>query len=207
MTGPSSIWCDFSDLEQLRKIRRRSPHDDTEAFTVFLRSDVEAKSVHSSPLLFWKTFLALCLWTCLLNQFLSKWWYIKYYSIVRWSPCSEVCMCLTSRALDVWGSPEALDRERKLRKEVEREYEESRYPQACKFNQWLLKTWHAKGLYMWAYAMFTCFCVGFFRHTKSDSWNRCGDALIYPSWKCSSPAFTETWLVTGSFKVNWHPQA
>uniref|UniRef100_A0A3B3ZML0 Proton-coupled zinc antiporter SLC30A9, mitochondrial n=1 Tax=Periophthalmus magnuspinnatus TaxID=409849 RepID=A0A3B3ZML0_9GOBI len=32
-----------SDLEQLRKIRRRSPHDDTEAFTVFLRSDVEAK--------------------------------------------------------------------------------------------------------------------------------------------------------------------
>lgn len=34
-----------SDLEQLRKIRRRSPHDDTEAFTVFLRSDVEAKSV------------------------------------------------------------------------------------------------------------------------------------------------------------------
>lgn len=35
----------FSDLEQLRKIRRRSPHDDTEAFTVFLRSDVEAKYV------------------------------------------------------------------------------------------------------------------------------------------------------------------
>ncbi|RXN03973.1 zinc transporter 9 [Labeo rohita] len=33
-----------SDLEQLRKIRRRSPHDDTEAFTVFLRSDVEAKN-------------------------------------------------------------------------------------------------------------------------------------------------------------------
>uniref|UniRef100_A0A8C6KFC2 Proton-coupled zinc antiporter SLC30A9, mitochondrial n=1 Tax=Nothobranchius furzeri TaxID=105023 RepID=A0A8C6KFC2_NOTFU len=62
-----------SDLEQLRKIRRRSPHDDTEAFTVFLRSDVEAK------------------------------------------------------ALDVWGSPEALARERNLRKEVEREYEESRF--------------------------------------------------------------------------------
>eukprot|EP00064_Thunnus_orientalis_P011952 superscaffoldBa00001778_g11984 len=60
-----------SDLEQLRKIRRRSPHDDTEAFTVFLRSDVEAK------------------------------------------------------ALDVWGSHEALARERKLRKEVEREYQES----------------------------------------------------------------------------------
>uniref|UniRef100_A0A7N9AXI5 Proton-coupled zinc antiporter SLC30A9, mitochondrial n=1 Tax=Mastacembelus armatus TaxID=205130 RepID=A0A7N9AXI5_9TELE len=60
-----------SDLEQLRKIRRRSPHDDTEAFTVFLRSDVEAK------------------------------------------------------ALDVWGSPEALARERKLRKEVEREYQET----------------------------------------------------------------------------------
>uniref|UniRef100_A0A3B5KKT8 Proton-coupled zinc antiporter SLC30A9, mitochondrial n=1 Tax=Xiphophorus couchianus TaxID=32473 RepID=A0A3B5KKT8_9TELE len=62
-----------SDLEQLRKIRRRSPHDDTEAFTVFLRSDVEAK------------------------------------------------------ALDVWGSNEALDRERNLRKEVEREYQESRF--------------------------------------------------------------------------------
>lgn len=37
--------CVHSDLEQLRKIRRRSPHDDTEAFTVFLRSDVEAKLV------------------------------------------------------------------------------------------------------------------------------------------------------------------
>uniref|UniRef100_A0A673G8X5 Proton-coupled zinc antiporter SLC30A9, mitochondrial n=1 Tax=Sinocyclocheilus rhinocerous TaxID=307959 RepID=A0A673G8X5_9TELE len=59
------------DLEQLRKISRRSPHDDTEAFTVFLRSDVEAK------------------------------------------------------ALDVWGSQEALARERNLRKEVEREYQES----------------------------------------------------------------------------------
>uniref|UniRef100_A0AAQ4QYV4 Proton-coupled zinc antiporter SLC30A9, mitochondrial n=1 Tax=Gasterosteus aculeatus aculeatus TaxID=481459 RepID=A0AAQ4QYV4_GASAC len=60
-----------SDLEQLRKIRRRSPHDDTEAFTVFLRSDVEAK------------------------------------------------------ALEVWGSQEALARERNLRKEVEREYQEN----------------------------------------------------------------------------------
>ncbi|XP_015200798.1 proton-coupled zinc antiporter SLC30A9, mitochondrial isoform X1 [Lepisosteus oculatus] len=60
-----------SDLEQLRKIRRRSPHDDTEAFTVFLRSDVEAK------------------------------------------------------ALEVWGSLEALARERKLRKEVEREFKEN----------------------------------------------------------------------------------
>ncbi|KAG8003868.1 Zinc transporter 9, partial [Nibea albiflora] len=59
-----------SDLEQLRRIRRRSPHDDTEAFTVFLRSDVEAK------------------------------------------------------AIDVWGSQEALARERNLRKEMEREYEE-----------------------------------------------------------------------------------
>ncbi|XP_072352766.1 proton-coupled zinc antiporter SLC30A9, mitochondrial [Scyliorhinus torazame] len=39
-----------SDLEKLRKIRRRSPHDDTEAFTVYLRSDVEAKAleVHGS---------------------------------------------------------------------------------------------------------------------------------------------------------------
>uniref|UniRef100_A0A8D0DDA8 Proton-coupled zinc antiporter SLC30A9, mitochondrial n=1 Tax=Sander lucioperca TaxID=283035 RepID=A0A8D0DDA8_SANLU len=62
-----------SDLEQLRKIRRRSPHDDTEAFTVFLRSDVEAK------------------------------------------------------ALEVWGSHEALARERNLRKEVEREFQESRF--------------------------------------------------------------------------------
>ncbi|XP_055783163.1 proton-coupled zinc antiporter SLC30A9, mitochondrial [Salvelinus fontinalis] len=69
-----------SDLLQLRKIRRRSPHDDTEAFTVFLRSDVEVK------------------------------------------------------ALDVWGSPEALDRERKLRKVEEREYEENIFR-----NQQLLK--------------------------------------------------------------------
>lgn len=69
-----------SDLEQLRKIRRRSPHDDTEAFTVFLRSDVEAK------------------------------------------------------ALDVWGSPEALARERNLRKEEEREYQENIFR-----NQQLLK--------------------------------------------------------------------
>uniref|UniRef100_A0A4W4HD44 Proton-coupled zinc antiporter SLC30A9, mitochondrial n=1 Tax=Electrophorus electricus TaxID=8005 RepID=A0A4W4HD44_ELEEL len=64
----------LSDLEQLRKIRRRSPHDDTEAFTVFLRSDVEAK------------------------------------------------------ALDVWGSMEALARERKHRKEEEMEYKESKWP-------------------------------------------------------------------------------
>ncbi|XP_068451552.1 proton-coupled zinc antiporter SLC30A9, mitochondrial [Clinocottus analis] len=69
-----------SDLEQLRKIRRRSPHDDTEAFTVFLRSDVEAK------------------------------------------------------ALEVWGSQEALARERNLRKEVEKEYQENIYR-----NQQLLK--------------------------------------------------------------------
>ncbi|CAB1439411.1 unnamed protein product [Pleuronectes platessa] len=60
-----------SDVENLRKIRRRSPHDDTEAFTVFLRSDVEAK------------------------------------------------------ALDVWGSQEALAREKNIRKEVEREYQEN----------------------------------------------------------------------------------
>ncbi|XP_072554089.1 proton-coupled zinc antiporter SLC30A9, mitochondrial [Paramormyrops kingsleyae] len=69
-----------SDLSHLRKIRRRSPHDDTEAFTVFLRSDVEAK------------------------------------------------------ALDVWGSQEALSRERKLRKRVEEEYKESAFR-----NQQLLK--------------------------------------------------------------------
>lgn len=69
-----------SDLEQLRKIRRRSPHDDTEAFTVFLRSDVEAK------------------------------------------------------ALEVWGSHEALGRECKLRKEVEQENKENLFQ-----NQKLLK--------------------------------------------------------------------
>ncbi|KAK3565131.1 hypothetical protein QTP86_033976 [Hemibagrus guttatus] len=69
-----------SDLEQLRKIRRRSPHDDTEAFTVFLRSDVEAK------------------------------------------------------ALEVWGSMEALARERNLRKEVEQQYQENIFR-----NQQLLK--------------------------------------------------------------------
>ncbi|XP_068596081.1 proton-coupled zinc antiporter SLC30A9, mitochondrial [Brachionichthys hirsutus] len=69
-----------SDLVQLRRIRRRSPHDDTEAFTVFLRSDVEAKAV------------------------------------------------------DVWGSHEALARERNLRKEVEREFQENMFR-----NQQLLK--------------------------------------------------------------------
>ncbi|KAG9333335.1 hypothetical protein JZ751_012802 [Albula glossodonta] len=69
-----------SDLEQLRKIRRRSPHDDTEAFTVFLRSDVELK------------------------------------------------------ALEVWGSQEALARERNLRTEAEREYKENIFR-----NQQLLK--------------------------------------------------------------------
>uniref|UniRef100_K7FAR8 Proton-coupled zinc antiporter SLC30A9, mitochondrial n=1 Tax=Pelodiscus sinensis TaxID=13735 RepID=K7FAR8_PELSI len=69
-----------SDLEQLRKIRRRSPHEDTEAFTVFLRSDVETKS------------------------------------------------------LEVWGSPEALARERKRRKEAEIEYRENLFK-----NQKLLK--------------------------------------------------------------------
>ncbi|KAJ8262383.1 hypothetical protein GJAV_G00165820 [Gymnothorax javanicus] len=69
-----------SDLEQLRKIRRRSPHDDTEAFTVFLRSDVESK------------------------------------------------------ALEVWGSQEALAREKNLRSEVEREYKENLFR-----NQQLLK--------------------------------------------------------------------
>nr|XP_033802370.1 zinc transporter 9 isoform X2 [Geotrypetes seraphini] len=69
-----------SDLEQLRKIRRRSPHNDVEAFTVYLRSDVEAK------------------------------------------------------ALEVWGSSEALMRERKWRKEEERAYNENRSK-----NQKLLK--------------------------------------------------------------------
>ncbi|XP_073439523.1 proton-coupled zinc antiporter SLC30A9, mitochondrial isoform X2 [Dendrobates tinctorius] len=69
-----------SDLESLRKIRRRSPHDDTESFTVFLRSDVETK------------------------------------------------------ALEVWGSPEAIFRERKLRIEEEIAYKENLFR-----NQKLLK--------------------------------------------------------------------
>uniref|UniRef100_A0A8C1S9C7 Proton-coupled zinc antiporter SLC30A9, mitochondrial n=1 Tax=Cyprinus carpio TaxID=7962 RepID=A0A8C1S9C7_CYPCA len=85
-----------SDLEQLRKIRRRSPHDDTEAFTVFLRSDVEAK------------------------------------------------------ALDVWGSQEALARERSLRKDVESEYQENIFR-----NQKLLKEykdfWGNTKLLAWVY--------------------------------------------------------
>nr|XP_029506698.1 zinc transporter 9-like isoform X1 [Oncorhynchus nerka]XP_029506699.1 zinc transporter 9-like isoform X1 [Oncorhynchus nerka] len=42
--------------------------------------------------------------------------------------------CLKPRALDVWGSPEALDREQKLRKVEEREYEENIFQ-----NQQLLK--------------------------------------------------------------------
>ncbi|XP_075051155.1 proton-coupled zinc antiporter SLC30A9, mitochondrial [Mixophyes fleayi] len=69
-----------SDLEPLRKIRRRSPHDDTESFTVYLRSDVESK------------------------------------------------------AMEVWGSPEAVFRERKLRKEEEIAYRENVFK-----NQKLLK--------------------------------------------------------------------
>ncbi|KAM4054094.1 proton-coupled zinc antiporter SLC30A9, mitochondrial isoform 2-T2 [Anomaloglossus baeobatrachus] len=69
-----------SDLESLRKIRRRSPHDDTESFTVFLRSDVETK------------------------------------------------------AMEVWGSPEAIFRERKIRKEEEIAYKENLFR-----NQKLLK--------------------------------------------------------------------
>ncbi|CAH2300099.1 zinc transporter 9 [Pelobates cultripes] len=69
-----------SDLEPLRKIRRRSPHDDTEAFTVYLRSDVESK------------------------------------------------------AMEVWGSPEAIFREKKLRQEEEIAYKENLFR-----NQQLLK--------------------------------------------------------------------
>lgn len=92
--------CVHSDLEQLRKIRRRSPHDDTEAFTVFLRSDVEAKSV-------------LCF---TLREILR----IQYV-------LSLICSLIVFRAIDVWGSHEALARERNLRKEVEREYQESRF--------------------------------------------------------------------------------
>lgn len=114
--------CVSSDLEQLRKIRRRSPHDDTEAFTVFLRSDVEAKLV-----------------VFLTNQDLKDKpmaagvliFYPHYFSL-----------CVTFRALDVWGSQEALAREKNLRREVEREYQESRSI-LCKL--WLLSTIHLKG--------------------------------------------------------------
>ncbi|KAJ7326689.1 hypothetical protein JRQ81_016448, partial [Phrynocephalus forsythii] len=83
MTGVRAIneFClKSSDLDQLRKIKRRSPHDDTETFTVFLRSDVEAK------------------------------------------------------ALEVWGSLEALARERKRRKEAEIKHRENLFR-----NQRLLK--------------------------------------------------------------------
>lgn len=87
-----------SDLEQLRRIRRRSPHDDTEAFTVFLRSDVEAK-------------LVLC---------------FKRSSIKFWLVFKHMfCFSPFLRAIDVWGSQEALARERNLRKEMEKEYQES----------------------------------------------------------------------------------
>lgn len=47
---------------------------------------------------------------------------------------AHVCMC---RSLEVWGSPEALAREKKLRKEAEIEYRESKYIQ---FKVELIKT-------------------------------------------------------------------
>lgn len=114
--------CVSSDLEQLRKIRRRSPHDDTEAFTVFLRSDVEAKLV-----------------VFLTNQdFKDK---PMAAGVLIFSP-HYFFLCVTFRALDVWGSQEALAREKNLRREVEREYQESRSI-LCKL--WLLSTIHLKG--------------------------------------------------------------
>uniref|UniRef100_UPI00358E7478 proton-coupled zinc antiporter SLC30A9, mitochondrial-like n=1 Tax=Myxine glutinosa TaxID=7769 RepID=UPI00358E7478 len=59
-----------SDLQHLRKILRRSPHDESEGFSVFVRSDVEAK------------------------------------------------------ALEVWGSYDALQMEKNRRKEIQEEYHE-----------------------------------------------------------------------------------
>uniref|UniRef100_A0A673G8Y6 Proton-coupled zinc antiporter SLC30A9, mitochondrial n=1 Tax=Sinocyclocheilus rhinocerous TaxID=307959 RepID=A0A673G8Y6_9TELE len=59
------------DLEQLRKISRRSPHDDTEAFTVFLRSDVEAKYVQLSS------------YTTIRKFGLVRYIYINTYNIFR----------------------------------------------------------------------------------------------------------------------------
>lgn len=38
-----------------------------------------------------------------------------------------LCFSLFPRAIDVWGSQEALARERNLRKEMEKEYQESRF--------------------------------------------------------------------------------
>lgn len=139
---------------QLRKIRRRSPHDDTEAFTVFLRSDVELKLVHFTFLTTQNHVIKKLLLAA--AQIDIKCWNHALYSWpAHWQPYANVTLLgrpyciqyesfpsssyfnLTSRALDVWGSPEALDRERKLRKVEEREYEESRCPPPCKHILWL----------------------------------------------------------------------
>lgn len=106
--------CVHSDLEQLRKIRRRSPHDDTEAFTVFLRSDVEAK-------------LVLCFTPGDILRIQYDLSFNKLLLICLFCYWLYCCLCVTIRALDVWGSHEALARERNLRKEVEREYQESKF--------------------------------------------------------------------------------
>lgn len=64
----------FSDLEQLRKIRRRSPHDDTEAFTVFLRSDVEAKyALYLLKLVHSVVFFVPCLLMLVVLWFVELW--------------------------------------------------------------------------------------------------------------------------------------
>ncbi|MGH0160338.1 UNVERIFIED_CONTAM: hypothetical protein FKN15_050843 [Acipenser sinensis] len=139
-----------SDLEQLRKIRRRSPHDDTEAFTVFLRSDVEAKALEV-----WGSHEALGR-ECKLRKEVEQEYkenlfqnqkLLKEYkdflgntkprsgkSLTFSQGPGKVVMVAICIALEVWGSHEALGRECKLRKEVEQENKENLFQ-----NQKLLK--------------------------------------------------------------------